>query len=196
MRVTAASAQIDGSYMKWEQSLKKSLRALELATRVDGDPIDKLRAHSWASNSSYAIGDSRSAEEHITEMHTIAESLRDVYWLETALSRRRILAYLSGEWGAVHALDDRSADTESNSVLAMALYQTGDFDKGNAYMNAMTGHAIHEQDKARWPLVAACFCYISGETDLLTEVEAAARNALAAELGQTGRRRPTLLWHR
>jgi tetratricopeptide (TPR) repeat protein len=59
----AAYAQIEGGSIKWEQSLKKSLRALELATRVDDDPIDKLRAHQWASDSLHAIGDPRSAEK-------------------------------------------------------------------------------------------------------------------------------------
>jgi DNA-binding CsgD family transcriptional regulator len=61
----------------------------------------------------------------------------------------------------------------------MALYQIGDFDKGKAYMDAVTG-AVNRIDTSRsfWALVAACFCYISGETDLLADVEAAARDAM------------------
>jgi ATP/maltotriose-dependent transcriptional regulator MalT len=71
----------------------------------------------------------------------------------------------------------------SNAVLAIALYQTGDFDKGKAYMSAIIS-AITEgvfgvERRGRWSLVAACFCYVSDETDLLTEVEAAARDAIA-----------------
>jgi DNA-binding CsgD family transcriptional regulator len=178
-RVMAASAQVDGAHVKWEQSLKKSLRALELATRVDDDPIGKLRAHIWACNSSYAIGNPRRAEGHNTEMHAIAESLRDVYWLEQSIWQRRVLAYLSGQWEALHTLDDRAASAESNSVLAMSMCQTGDFDKGKAYMSAMTGDGYGDRARSLWPLVAACFCCISSEAGLLTEVEAAARDALA-----------------
>ena len=59
-------------------------------------------------------------------------------------------------------------------LISIALFQTGEFDKGKAYMTRTTGHS--------WSLTAAYYCYISGETDLLTEVEAAARDALTPEL--------------
>ena len=180
MRVMAAYANVDGMHMKWQQSLEKSLRALELSTQVDDDLIDKLRAHSWACQSSFAIGDPKRAGEHSAEMYVIAESLRNVYWLEQALGRRRVLAYLSGEWEALHALGDRYANGVSNAVLAMALYQTGEFDKGKAYMDAVIGRGTRtDMTGALRSLVAACFHYISGEADLLTEVEAAAGDAIA-----------------
>ena len=180
MRVMAASANVDGMHMKWQQSLEKSLRALELSTQVDDDLIDKLRAHSWACQSSFAIGDPKRAGEHSAEMYVIAESLRNVYWLEQALGRRRVLAYLSGDWEALHALGDRYANGVSNAVLAMALYQTGEFDKGKAYMDAVIGRGTRtDMTGALRSLVAACFHYISGEADLLTEVEAAAGDAIA-----------------
>ena len=56
---------------------------------------------------------------------------------------------------------------------------TGHFDEGKACMNAIMEPGHGDRVKARWSLVAACFCYISGETDLLTEVEAVAKDALA-----------------
>jgi len=183
-RVHSVSANVDGQHMKWQQSLERSLRVLELTTQVDDDPMDKIRANDWACNNSYVNGDPKGAEKYLAETYAPAESLRNVFPIEVALSKRRILAYLSGNWEAVHALDDRSANEMSNSVLAMAHYQTGDFDKGKAYMNAMTaaGDRI-DLAGSLWSLVAACFCYISGETDLLTEVEAIARDAIAdAEL--------------
>ncbi|MGH2544146.1 MAG: ATP-binding protein, partial [Ardenticatenaceae bacterium] len=179
MRVMAVSANVDGYHMKWQQCLEKSLRALELAAQVD-DPVDKQRAHNWAYNSSFVTGDPKRAEEHITEAYAIAEALRNVFNIEVALSRRRILAYLCGEWEALYALSDRYDGDLSNSVLAMALNQTGDFEKGKAYMDAVTGPIYRiDRSKSCWSLVAACFCHISGETDLLTEVEVAARDALA-----------------
>jgi DNA-binding CsgD family transcriptional regulator/tetratricopeptide (TPR) repeat protein len=180
MRVMSVSANVDGYHMKWQQCLNKSLRALELATQGEHYLVDKRRAHSWVCNSSFATGDPEKAEEHITEAYAIAEPLRNVFDLVVALSRRRILAYLCGEWEALHALGDRYTNDLSNGVLAMALYQTGDFDKGKACMHAVT-EPVNRLDRSRafWSLVAASFCYISGETDLLAGVEAAARDAIA-----------------
>ncbi len=177
-RVMASYAQVDGTRMKWEQSLEKSLRVLRLTTRAD-DPFDTLRARVWACKSLQAIGDPWSAEEHATAMQAIAESLRDAWWLELAAWRGRTLAYLSGEWEAVHALGDRAASGGFISELAMALYQSGDFDKGKASMNAIIGSGLGDLGRSAWPMVAAWFCYISGETGLLIEAEAAARDVVA-----------------
>jgi DNA-binding CsgD family transcriptional regulator/tetratricopeptide (TPR) repeat protein len=181
-RIMAASAQVDGSHMKWDRSLEKSLRALELSVQVDDDPIDKLRAHMWANNSWYAMGYPESALAHNPDMSEIAESMHDVYWLELAISRRRILAYLSGDWKAVHGFDDDETNVESDSVLAMASFQTGDFDRGKTYMDALKNDGTNDLEKSRWSLVAACFCNISGESDLLADLEVAAKNALVPEL--------------
>ena len=47
-RILAASANVDGFQGRWQQSLEKSLRSLELASEAPTDPIDVLRANLWA----------------------------------------------------------------------------------------------------------------------------------------------------
>ncbi|MCI0441315.1 MAG: AAA family ATPase [Chloroflexi bacterium] len=178
-RVMAVFAIVDGYHMKWQQCLEKSLCALELAAQVN-DPTDEQRALGWAFNSLFTTGDPKRAEGHLAKMFVSSEALRNVFNLEVALSRRHILAYLSGQWEALHALGDRHTNDLTYGVLAMALYQTGDFNKGKAYMDMVTGPVIRiDPSRSLWSLVAACFCYISGETDLLTEVEAAASDVIA-----------------
>ena len=54
-RIRGVYAVVDGYHMNWKQSLENSERTLELVAQIEGDSIDKFRAHNWAVNSYWGI---------------------------------------------------------------------------------------------------------------------------------------------
>ena len=165
----AASANVDGWHMKWRDAHEKSIRALELTALVDDDPIDKLRAHVWASLSSIAMGDSGRAQSYATVMLELAESWHSVPWLNIALLPNYALSILNGDWKSALALSDRFLAGSSiwipiEASVALVKCQIGEFDEAKTLIGPLIG-SIEEipRFRAHFSLLLACMARITDE---------------------------------
>ena len=136
MRTLAHAAQADINYGNWEEGADKSRRAIELAGRVD-DPHAEVNAH-WQMNQFMRhINDLEGGRQQVAAMLTIAERMRDRYWLTTSLYQVAQLAQDEGDWPLVLGCCDRALEAEPDDPRLLAVgarvrYETGDFDGGKA----------------------------------------------------------------
>ncbi len=97
MATTARAAQVDRFHLHPCRGLKKSLRAIELASLVD-DPYSEILGRSVATGCSLVLGDLEGARGHAAAMLPLAERLGQrgesarAFWWNAELSR------LEGDW--------------------------------------------------------------------------------------------------
>ena len=104
LRTLAEAALVDRYQRRFQESLKKSLRAIELARGVDDLPSE-LTVRYEAALALEVLGDPEAARQHATEMLALAERLRDRSWVGAALYQ---LTSLSSDAGGI--LEDRDSD--------------------------------------------------------------------------------------
>ena len=111
IRTLANAADVDWYQMRGAEVLRKSLRAIDLASRVS-DP----RAEAWprflAAYALLASGDLAGASRHAGEMLTKVESLRDLGLLTQAYLINLHISHLVGDWVAARDYCDRGLALE------------------------------------------------------------------------------------
>jgi DNA-binding CsgD family transcriptional regulator len=176
-RIMAASANVDGFQERWQQSLEKSLRALELASEAPTDPIDALRANLWAGESLFAMGEATHVEKHAIDMLEIAESLHDRVWTDHARFLSGSISLCVGDWQTVISNVEKLTAPDSiarySGYKAMALCHAGDFEQARAWLDDMiTGNEPRWLDRYNWILGMAFMSLITNDTERLAEIEA------------------------
>jgi DNA-binding CsgD family transcriptional regulator len=141
MRTLADAANVDMLLSRYQESLEKSMRAIELAHHVD-DPRTEALARYTTVLVQLALGDLARMRLQASALLTIAERLRDRFWLSMALRSNEDVAYLVGDWHTARAFSDRAlvvSSMECRSLCTRALleYQAGDFAQGEIYLQRL-----------------------------------------------------------
>ena len=141
MRTLTAAASVDVFDLQWQQGLEKCQQAIELASHVD-DPYSESTAHAWAARALYVMGRLDEGKSHANANLSLAERLRDRYWLGTALWLNEVGAHLSANWMTARAFSDRCLallpdDTRILSTRALLEYQTGNAALGSKYVGLL-----------------------------------------------------------
>ncbi len=192
MGVLAESANVDMLHTRFQETLDKSERAIELARQVDDPQAEALARYSSAL-SHIALGDLGGVSFQSSKLLDTAEKLRDRFWLTVALRSHEDQAHLVGDWPTARSYSDRGlamspAECRNLCTRTLLEYQTGNFAEGAPYLQrlvevmrqAPSGATLeHAHTAMVIPLVAR----ISGEADLLEVAE----NAAATVLGSAPR---------
>jgi hypothetical protein len=97
MRTLAAWASVDFYHLHLEESLEKSLQAVELA-QYSGDPHLEVDAHNRALQTLIHLGDGKNAGKHVKSALALAEQLKTRNWLAVVLRNGVNLFRFLGDW--------------------------------------------------------------------------------------------------
>jgi len=140
MQTLAASANADFHYLHNLESVEKSMRAIELAHRVN-DPHVEVSARLEALRTLTTLGESKMAEEHAAAALPLAERLGARIWQSPVLRSSSTLYRLLGDWQRAREFADRGLALEPQSTnlanVVMLHYEVGDFSKGEAYLEQL-----------------------------------------------------------
>ena len=131
MRILADAARLDRTDLRPEESLRKSLRAIELAVSLD-DIRTEVAARYEAYIALAGIGDQEGYEKQAKAMLDGAERLRDRQLLSNALLANGNAARKMGDWRAAREFYERglavwNRDSRHLAQLAEIEYQVGNF---------------------------------------------------------------------
>ena len=137
----ANAAYMDQFHLRWQQSLEKSRRAIELSHSVD-EPHAAAMTHYGAAALFTAIGDAEGARRQAADCLAVAEQLRDQFWLVSAFYSLAHLSRLDGNWEAARELSDRGLSVTSPQTRLLCSraeieYQLGDFDQGQEFLQRL-----------------------------------------------------------
>ncbi|MFQ6029367.1 MAG: LuxR C-terminal-related transcriptional regulator, partial [Dehalococcoidia bacterium] len=189
MRTLANAADADWYQIHPQEVLQKSLRAIELAQRVQ-DPHTEIFSRFLAMYTSTAMGDLAGASEHCLNMLTQAERARDRGFLAMACLTNLFLCRHQGDWPAAREFSDRGLAAEPKATWligfrAVLEYQVGDFAQGETYLERLL-EAMRATPPGPNPEYIAPACLlpmvdrITGIVDRLGIAKAAAVAALAS----------------
>jgi DNA-binding CsgD family transcriptional regulator len=189
MRTLANAAQVEVDQNNWREGLKKGLRAIELAERVD-DPYAELNAR-WQVNIVLRDeGDTEGARQQLEKMLPLASRLRDSFWMTISLFQLAVLAQWEGNWEMVRHYCDRTLELQPNHAQILGIrtkieYETGDFVQGKAYQERLLELARRippgpTTDHASVATSIAYAALISGVTDKLTIAGSASETILSS----------------
>ncbi|MCH7712060.1 MAG: AAA family ATPase [Chloroflexi bacterium] len=141
MRVLADAANVDLIHLRFQESLDKSMRTIELAGRAD-DPYPQVLARYTAVLDNLHLGQLEEARLQASAVLAPAEGLRDRFWHSMALRANQDAAQMAGQFGAARELSDRAlaaSPTESRALCARAMLEceTGDFVQGEAFLDRL-----------------------------------------------------------
>jgi ATP/maltotriose-dependent transcriptional regulator MalT len=141
MRTLADAARVDYQHRRFQESLEKSLRAIELSHRAD-DPRAELAAHYSGFVALTYMGDSEGAERHAAALLALAEKLRDRFWVCNAFLANQVVSGLRGDWRAARDFGDQGLlrapwDPRLLSHTLLWEYQVGNFGQGEAYLERL-----------------------------------------------------------
>ena len=119
MRVSIDAADVEWHHLRWKEGLlDKSLRAVELARRLD-DSYAQAWPHFLAGFALTILGRGREAQHHPTSVMALAEKLRDRDLLVWASHVANIIYHTLGDWQAAWE------STEKCMAMAPRTTQTG-----------------------------------------------------------------------
>ena len=189
LRTRAEAARVDRYQRRFQESLKQSLRAIELAQSVD-DLHTEVAVRYEASLSLEALGNPRAARQHATAMLALAERLRDRSWLCTALYQITSLSYAQGDWRTVRECSDRGLslsprDYRLLSRRSLLEYELGHGAQGDAYLERLLEVMRLNRPGPGAPYMYPAFvipavAYLTGDTSRLEIAEESARMILAS----------------
>ena len=189
-RTLAFAARVAGMHLRGQESLERSLQALQLAEKVD-EPRAEIDSRVWATLTALMyLGDPKTAVLHAESALRTAEKLGDRYRLSIALWANETQCRLRGEWTSARSFNDQSLSTggrDPRMWLARALleYEAGVFDQGNAYVELLQEGMSLATPAPTWIFAAVAGVIpvigrIGGFTDPLRPSEIAAETVLSA----------------
>ncbi len=189
MRTLAASADADWYQIHEEDTLAKSLRAIELA-QLANDPHAEAWPRFLAAFVSIVKGHPSAAMSHAGEMLSLAESLRDQGLLAMACCANVAVSLHKGDWISVREFADRglAVDPRLSWILGMrvvAEIQVGDTDEVEVYMQRLIdvmrttppGPSVEYQSPA-WVIPVATL--VTGDDSRFDVAEHAAQAVLSS----------------
>ena len=186
-RALVGAAAVDGFHLQWQSCLEESARALELALAA-GDERSEMIARGWALRVSAFTGDLAGGRAHAAAAISLAEKLRERYWLATAHVHNQWLAVLAGDVQAARASSDaglllQPLDGRNLGSRALLEYQLGQFTDGDANLDRLFEAADSPDPEGGEAILAAVIpavWRISGDTTRRDTALDAARNLLSS----------------
>ena len=133
------ASSVDFHHLRYDQSLKKSLRAIELASLV-GEPYAEQHARSFAVRLLLIMGDPQSARQQVKAFLLVSERLRSHRLIGVALSFHADVARLEGNWQEARDFSDRALAVRPAVGIGSRVlleYETGEFSQGEAYLERL-----------------------------------------------------------
>ena len=177
--LSRASA-VDWHNLRYEQGLERSLRAIELAGRVDEAYAERV-ARTFACQGLLGMGNLEGARVHAENLLTLSERLRDRTWMIIALMSNQLVFQVEGDWSTARKFSDRAlALGGARWALGdrtLLEYQVGDFPQGETYLEQLLETKLGSLVPAVViPLVAR----ISGNQDRFDVAEESAKAVLSS----------------
>ncbi|MFQ6027721.1 MAG: LuxR C-terminal-related transcriptional regulator, partial [Dehalococcoidia bacterium] len=189
MRTLAYSSTVDYWHLRWQGTVAKGLRVIELARRA-ADQLSEVSARFWVGVALLGIGESEEAQLHAAAMLSTAESLRDRYWLATALWLNEMASSYEGTWQAAKGFNQRGllvspSDTRLLGTRMLMEHEIGNLSQGQGYLEHLvaTLHLVTpgpRYDHASTALMIPVVARITGTMDRLHIAEGAAATVLSA----------------
>ena len=127
------SSAIDGAllHLHYQDALEMSMSAIELGQSLD-DPYAEGHGHLWVATILTGWGEPDGARRHAEALLSLAEKVRDRYWLAFAFFLSQLPAQAVGDWKVARDLSDRGLSANFNfyyllGCRALLEYQVGDF---------------------------------------------------------------------
>jgi tetratricopeptide (TPR) repeat protein len=141
MRTLASALYVDYFHRRFQESVEKGLRAINLAHRAD-DLQAEVEARFWVGVALMIMGDLQGAGEHAAATLEPAEKLRHRFWLGGAIYLNECVRRLKGDWRAARVFSDRGLAVSPKDFLfpstrALLEYETGDFSQGEAHLERL-----------------------------------------------------------
>ena len=190
MRTLAHSSVVDFWHFRWQRTVTKGLRAIELASRAE-DQISEVRTRFWVAVSQQGTGESREAQTHASAMLSLAERLHDRYWLATALWLNERVSMFKGDWQAARKYNERGllesvSDPRLLATRMIMEHESGNKFQGQLFLERLLG-AVRlltsepRYDHASIASMVPIAARITGDTEYLNMAEGAASTVLSAE---------------
>ncbi len=137
MQTLAFGADVDWYHFRFQDSLEKGLRAIELAERVD-DLFSLVTARFYVARAWDFIGNLEQARIHATALLSEAKELRDHSWLAWAFWIRGTLARLEGDWASAREYNEQGLNIAPRDATLLCTrgvleFENGDFEEGRAH---------------------------------------------------------------
>ncbi len=141
MRTLAGACNVDYFHLRFQESVAKGLKAIELARRADDLHAEVVGCY-WVSNALRDLGELERMRMHAVAMLAPAEKLGDRSWLAGALWVNESACRLEGDWEAAREFSDRglavsSMDWRFLATRAQLEYEVGEFSRGQAYLERL-----------------------------------------------------------
>ena len=194
MRTLAYSSTVDYWHLRWQGTVTKGLRVIDLA-RQAADQLSEVSARFWVGIALLGIGEPQAAQPHATAMLSAAESLRDRYWLATALWLNEMACSYTGDWQAAREFNQRGLSVSPSDIRLLGTrmlleHEIGDGIEGHGYLGRLL-EALRlvtpgpRYDYASVALMIPMVGIITGAVDQLHTAEDAAVTVLSAESATT-----------
>ncbi|MDP6453011.1 MAG: AAA family ATPase, partial [SAR202 cluster bacterium] len=137
MQTLAFGADVDWYHFRFQDSLDKGLRAIELAERVD-DLHSLVTARFYVARAWDFIGNLEQARVHATALLADAKELRDHSWLAWAYWISGTLARLEGDWETARSYNEQGLSVAPRDATLLCTrgvleFENGDFEEGRAH---------------------------------------------------------------
>ena len=186
----ANSSWVDYWHLRWQGTIEKGLRAIELAQQ-SGDTLLEVSARFWVGVTHLGKGDLLEARRDASAILSIAETLRDRYRLATALWLNEMAYSYQGDWKAAREFNDRGLSVSPSDSRLLASRMVLEFELGNSadgqrYLDQLT-EAINlvtpgpRYDQATTASKVPLAAHITRSVDNLPLAEKAAAMVLSAE---------------
>ena len=140
-RILSSAIQVATFHLHYQDALEMCMRAIELGQSLD-DLNAEVNGHVYAPFILIAWGEPDRASRHAEACLSVAEKLRDRYWLAFAFVANQLPAQAVGDWKVARDLSDRGLSANSNFYYLLACrasleYQVGDFGLGEEYLERL-----------------------------------------------------------
>ena len=186
-RALARAGTLDLRHLRWQESVDKALRVVELARDLD-DPLSEWEARFTAAVILRVLGDPEGARVHAETCLALAERLRLRQNLTAALAANAFLVWAEGDWEGTRDFVDRGLALQPRMTdllheRALLEYEVGDFDQADAFLERFLEHT-RQSDVPRVqsliPLTIALAARITNVTDRFDVARQAAETVLLA----------------
>ena len=188
MRTLAHSSRVDFWHLRWQGTIAKGLRVIELAGRAE-DQLSEVHARFWVGIALLHEGESNEAQLHAKIVLATAESLRFHYFLSAALWLNERVAACEGDFQSAKDFNQQGlsvspSDTRLIGTRMLLEYETGDKIEGDSYRESLV-KALRpltsepKYDHGPVALLIPVVARISGELGQLHIAEGAAATVLS-----------------
>ncbi len=137
-RALANAAFVDAFHLRWQDCQNKGLRALEL-TQAAGDPRTEIHARRSVGFALVATGEREQASAQTSTAATLAEQLRETWWVTSASFSNEVVCLYEGDWRGAREMGELGLGEEPRDPRHLALrafleYEVGDLDEGATYL--------------------------------------------------------------